>query len=650
MIGDWLVTSPNQDVIWYPPWDKRNVRLRADVRYGFDDPTLWPQAYVIQYPHLGAIPRKPDDPNDPLSIMWWDPTESDFTRCPGLVDGLGQLSKDMCEKFDACRNELLQRIDKYKAKTNTPNYYLLSIGKTMNHAGIRLGCIPSSFQEMNFGVTEFQRYYLETLGLLDYLEVYMRRIDGSATRASTASADVRVGIFTSSARVAQEFYDAGLPVWFIRETKKLIENPNTDPNVLKLVEARRPEEFLVVTESKPPFPVVYKGHTNLPQKYASMHAFSRTWMVYQDPFSQELPQNVENPPDPFYSHKTPAKQSMTIPMSELMKERLPSSNAPASRQPQRCKIFLFLLIPHAQQMLVAQPTHALMGHNKSADPESPLLPPAAPAWADALKAIDQSPQCIKKDAPKKVYALPVPSLFVTPSNDQKKISYLMTWIKFRAAWIWCLESQANMAVSTQTWRDFLGMNFNKAANDQTAAGQRHELMKRLMGDTLDKPGLSTSSSSGSQVALWRGQQLEDNVMLPLTVVHEILWELYELSFRYELLALDRRLSQDHDQQNINACFPGSSGGLTFAVPQLAASSGLVANDWRTRLHYIDVFVRLMCNWDIARCPPIFQIVESRPELITEQKALELERAAASFYAQQFFDHFGRAPVVPHKLN
>ena len=78
-------------------------------------------------------------------------------------------------------------------------------------------------------------------------------------------------------------------------------------------------------------------------------------------------------------------------------------------------------------MIATKPAaHALVGF---ADPESPLLPPAAPAWAAALKAIDQSLQCVNKDSPKKLYALPMPSLFVMPSNDQKKISYLMTWIK-----------------------------------------------------------------------------------------------------------------------------------------------------------------------------------------------------------------------------
>ena len=83
-------------------------------------------------------------------------------------------------------------------------------------------------------------------------------------------------------------------------------------------------------------------------------------------------------------------------------------------------------------MLAAQrqlPAHTSVGRNKFAEPESPLLPSIVPAWADALKAIDQSPQRVKNDAPKKVYAMPQPALFVTTSSDQKKISYLMMWIK-----------------------------------------------------------------------------------------------------------------------------------------------------------------------------------------------------------------------------
>ena len=45
------------------------------------------------YCHLGAIPRKPENPDDRLLIMWWDPTTDDFKFSgDSLVDGLGELA------------------------------------------------------------------------------------------------------------------------------------------------------------------------------------------------------------------------------------------------------------------------------------------------------------------------------------------------------------------------------------------------------------------------------------------------------------------------------------------------------------------------------------------------------------------------------
>ena len=65
--------------------------------------------------HLGAIPRKPDDPNDPLSIMWWDPTGDDFESFGGsLVDGLGQLSGSKVLSLRKMLSSMEGRIEDHK--------------------------------------------------------------------------------------------------------------------------------------------------------------------------------------------------------------------------------------------------------------------------------------------------------------------------------------------------------------------------------------------------------------------------------------------------------------------------------------------------------------------------------------------------------
>ena len=46
-IGDFVCTTPNQTQIFVPPMHKTEVKLRGDVRYGPDDPTLWPLMSLV---------------------------------------------------------------------------------------------------------------------------------------------------------------------------------------------------------------------------------------------------------------------------------------------------------------------------------------------------------------------------------------------------------------------------------------------------------------------------------------------------------------------------------------------------------------------------------------------------------------------------
>ena len=92
--GDSVVTTPNQDIIWEPHFGTRNVHLQADLRYGVDDPLNWPQPYTGGYPYLAAIRHKPQDADDPLAMMWWEPLASDFVPlATSLVSRLGQLCR-----------------------------------------------------------------------------------------------------------------------------------------------------------------------------------------------------------------------------------------------------------------------------------------------------------------------------------------------------------------------------------------------------------------------------------------------------------------------------------------------------------------------------------------------------------------------------
>ena len=187
-----------------PPFWNTDVKLCADVRYGPDDPTLWPQPWVEVYCHLGAIPRKPNDPNDPLAIMWWDPTRDDFKSFDGsLVDGLGELSGSKLLSLRTMMSSMEDRIEDHKSAFPKTNNLLLLLVRAMQDAFTRLNSLKTTFSEMSVGVTEFQRYYLEIRGCLDYLELYKPRMEGAKPAATTVVNCI--GTITNILRIVQDF-------------------------------------------------------------------------------------------------------------------------------------------------------------------------------------------------------------------------------------------------------------------------------------------------------------------------------------------------------------------------------------------------------------------------------------------------------------
>ncbi len=261
--------------------------LRADLRYGPHDPTLWPQLYVPELCHLGAIPSKPMDSHDPLSIMWWNPTRGDFISSEfGVLDGLGKLSSARYERFEAMKGEMVNRVVEYRRKNPKPNNWVFALEMTLVHACTRLGHLSTTFTQMVLGVTDFQRHYLELRGLLDYLEIYLLRMNNIQPAATTV--EKCVGAITVSPRVVQDFVTAGIPVWFVQPCR-------TGPfpyKVLNVVTPFEPCDFLCLEKHNPPFPIIYDGDSDIRDKYDAFHRFARTLSLFKDPFQVEPPSST----------------------------------------------------------------------------------------------------------------------------------------------------------------------------------------------------------------------------------------------------------------------------------------------------------------------------------------------------------------------
>ncbi|KAJ3832416.1 hypothetical protein F5878DRAFT_496897, partial [Lentinula raphanica] len=76
--NDYLVSSPNTNVLFDPPLLSRRVRLRRDLHFSHDDPLFYPQPFDEHRPHLPLIRAPSTDPNHPFAIAWTIPLDEHF--------------------------------------------------------------------------------------------------------------------------------------------------------------------------------------------------------------------------------------------------------------------------------------------------------------------------------------------------------------------------------------------------------------------------------------------------------------------------------------------------------------------------------------------------------------------------------------------
>ena len=218
-----------------------------------------------------------------------------------------------------------------------------------------------------------------------------------------------------------------------------------------------------------------------------------------------------------------------------------------------------------------------------------------------------------------------------------------------------LATESSLAMSAQNWCNLLAIDFSDIQEKDTKAGKRRQLILNLLNPKSEHfTGIKSRSTSGEPVT-WQGSNYLPDVLPADHIVRGILWELYQLNFAYEFLSLDRRTCSNLDpsddsqlmqrQVMILECFPVDPF-LSRSLPD--RNCGLAANDIEERLPFILLLVRVMQSWKGDK-PPIFKFAAQFYQEIPGSEALRFEEAAAKYYCQQFFNYFGRAALVPHRL-
>ena len=211
-------------------------------------------------------------------------------------------------------------------------------------------------------------------------------------------------------------------------------------------------------------------------------------------------------------------------------------------------------------------------------------------------------------------------------------------------------------MSNQDWHIFLSMDLGILPDTSStkAAKRRQNVLDMLVPKSTIYPEVQTRSTT-KQLFVWQGKEYSSEVLPPEDVVRQILWELYELNFIHELQSLDHRACADLDlsdtvqvverQMKISRCFPIHSF-RHVTIP--SENCGLAADDLSERFRFVVELLHVVKSWR-GNKPAIFDISMDNLRDSTHQTRLLMEKTIATYYCQQFFNYFGRAAQIPHRL-
>jgi hypothetical protein len=308
--------------------------------------------------------------------------------------------------------------------------------------------------------------------------------------------------------------------------------------------------------------------------------------------------------------------------------------------------------------------------------DSPLSPSPIGAWEQGLRNVSRDHSVSSKDSQHHktfdMYTFPDPAIFLHANPDRRFI-YLKHWLLSRPLWLWRASNADNSQVplSPQLWRDILytgvgtglpvrnSPSLEKVKQRVASFGCAFDDDGSLRVCNYSQPEFNTPPSLPGKLE-WRGKEivLENDGSFSQDVTREILWELYELNFRSDLIGLDRKMVMNtidadqllHRQSLMRECFPEGSGMdfHLFSITFPGENDGFAGDDINLRKKSILTLAHLMKTWLVDNLPPTITTLLAVADLNADQ-ACQLETAVAAYYCQTFYNVRRRAPITPHRL-
>ncbi|KAH9896978.1 hypothetical protein C8Q73DRAFT_773505 [Cubamyces lactineus] len=589
----WFVITPNMDYVPAPPAGVLEVVMREDFRYGIVDPIQWPQVYMPGHEYLCAIMR-PKPNSAELGALWWTPREEKhFEKLEGTtIKTLGLLKPfsispllDLLDRMSALTHDL------ERDQRNVVSSKLLDLECKMCHAGDRLRSFPCTFRDAAMQVRLAQRYWLMCRAYLDFYGTYM--CTGSRNNPLNIGL---MGAFTTDPGVVQTLFEAGIPVWWLRQ------DPATLGRILvvRFTKLQHPVNICVATGpdhghvlhrgliGPKHFDIIaHAGHT--------YHDVSRAPLLvvesrggYPPALSQQQYKQAVGPMCSEGGGDEPASRDGDT-------ERVDGGHTSRAGHGN--------IRGGSRGRPQARGRKPYWSTNKFLEIEHEWMPPAITPWRRAMDAVDRA-RVGRPTVPPWSYWVPDPGLFLRAHKERAE-HYVMTWLCLRSGWMYMLRLK-------DAERDFLYGDTGRQDRDETTRNaQRARQIMHVFRRAFEVEDVDMDPSVPP---VWFSRQYPT---IPASVCPQIIWEIHELGFRQELSALHRLLVPMRDQ-----------GQLEDKEERREDLSERVFPD----------------RW--PKCP---QSIYKSGAIATNMSAEEIvgrEEELARTYIQTFYDESGRAPIIP----
>jgi hypothetical protein len=279
------------------------------------------------------------------------------------------------------------------------------------------------------------------------------------------------------------------------------------------------------------------------------------------------------------------------------------------------------------------------------------MPPAIEAWKASLEHLSGHNQSLPApEGADRGYALPPPDLFVHTGNETVAITLFRNWLKLRNIFIYRLSSSLDR-FSKKRWRQMLTFDDEKDIRSDTRTGQQRletqKVLKEIMGKSEFRPEKFSSAP-----ATWRGKTVDGTRLPPQNIAQEILWELYELNYRQDLVVLDDRMDESGLSTRgrsavLEACWIGSRDHAELSK----ANRGFGSTEPKERMKVLKGLYTLMTTWSGSKPTVLLdRFPEDSGSHNIGTRLDYIERELAYYYTSSFLQAFGRAASIPFRLS